>query len=97
MSFISLRKVLPAVARRLEPATEGVLLVKPQFEAGPADVPRGGVIRDEAVRDRVVASVFEWLRGEGWVVLASMRCPVAGGEGNVEELAHVRTPGAPRC
>lgn len=97
VSFISLRKVLPAVARRLEPATEGVLLVKPQFEAGPADVPRGGVIRDEDVRDRVVAGVLEWLADQGWAVLASMRCPVAGGDGNVEELAHVRAPGASRC
>ena len=50
VSFISLRKVLPSVASRIPAGTPGVVLLKPQFEAGPADVPRGGVVRDETVR-----------------------------------------------
>src|SRR5690606_17131803 len=63
LSFISLRKVLPSVAMRLGPGTEGVVLLKPQFEAGPKDVPRGGVIKDAAVLDRVRREFLEWLGG----------------------------------
>lgn len=91
VSFISLRKVLPSVARRIPPGTRGVVLLKPQFEAGPADVPRGGVIRDAAVRERVLEEFVGWLAGEGWRLLGTMECPVRGGEGNVEYLVHLET------
>jgi 23S rRNA (cytidine1920-2'-O)/16S rRNA (cytidine1409-2'-O)-methyltransferase len=97
VSFISLRKVLPAIALRTRPGTEGVALVKPQFEAGRADVPRGGVIRDETVRGRVVAGFLAWAEEAGWSVTGDMPCPVAGGDGNVEHLVHLRTPGGQPC
>lgn len=97
VSFISLRKVLPSVASRLPAGTEGVALLKPQFEAGPADVPRGGVIRDATVRGRVVAELLAWFAANHWTVAADMACPVAGGDGNVEHLVHLRTPAANRC
>jgi len=93
LSFISLRKVLPSVAERLPPRTPGVVLLKPQFEAGPADVPRGGVIRDAAMRQKVLSGFIEWAQGDGWHVLGSMESPVRGGDGNVEYLVHLRTPG----
>ena len=93
LSFISLRKVLPSAARRLSPATPGVVLLKPQFEAGPADVPRGGVIRDPAVHARVLQEVLEWAAASGWQVLASIESPLRGGDGNLEFLIHLRTPG----
>ena len=92
LSFISLRKVLPAVARRLAAGTEGVVLLKPQFEAGPKDVPRGGVIRDEAVLERVRGEFVAWLEGEGWHVYGMIASPIRGGDGNTEYLVHVRTP-----
>ena len=93
LSFISLRKVLPSAARRLSPATPGVVLLKPQFEAGPADVPRGGVIRDPAVHARVLQEFLEWAAASGWQVLASIESPLRGGDGNLEFLIHLRTPG----
>jgi 23S rRNA (cytidine1920-2'-O)/16S rRNA (cytidine1409-2'-O)-methyltransferase len=92
VSFISLRTVLPSVASRLAPRTEGVLLLKPQFEAGRASVPRGGVIRDEVLRRGVLSGFCEWASAAGWTVLASMDCPLPGGDGNVEFLLHVGTP-----
>jgi 23S rRNA (cytidine1920-2'-O)/16S rRNA (cytidine1409-2'-O)-methyltransferase len=96
VSFISLRKVLPSVASRVAPETEGVVLLKPQFEAGPADVPRGGVIRDPAVRARVLDEFVQWARAAGWDVRAAIDCPVHGAGGNVEFLLHVATPGGGR-
>ena len=97
LSFISLRKVLPSVASRLAVGTEGVVLLKPQFEAGPADVPRGGVIRDTSVRQRVRDGFVEWAEEQGWQVMAVIDCPVSGGDGNVEFLVHLRTPGGAAC
>lgn len=95
VSFISLRKVLPALARRLGYACEGVVLLKPQFEAGPADVPRGGVIRDSAVHGRVRDEFIEWAKGAGWAVCGIMASPIRGGDGNLEYLVHLKTPQHP--
>jgi len=92
LSFISLTKVLPAVSRRLPPATEGLVLLKPQFEAGPKDVPRGGVIRDPAVLERVKAAFSAWLDENCWRLYGIIPSPIKGGDGNTEFLAHVRSP-----
>ncbi|MFN0096952.1 MAG: TlyA family RNA methyltransferase [Dehalococcoidia bacterium] len=93
LSFISLRKVLPSVAARLAAGCEGVVLLKPQFEAGPADVPRGGVIREPAIRERVLNGFLAWLGEHGWPVQGWIECPVRGGDGNIEYLVHLHTPG----
>jgi len=92
LSFISLRKVLPSVASRVAPGTEGVVLLKPQFEAGPKDVPRGGVIRDPAVQERVLGDFLAWLEAEGWSRDGVIPSPIRGGDGNLEYLVHVHTP-----
>jgi 23S rRNA (cytidine1920-2'-O)/16S rRNA (cytidine1409-2'-O)-methyltransferase len=92
LSFISLTKVLPSVAARVAPGTRGVVLLKPQFEAGPADVPRGGVIRDPSVRERVRAQFVAWCEDAGWRVLGTIESPIRGGEGNVEYLVHLESP-----
>ncbi|MFN8507683.1 MAG: TlyA family RNA methyltransferase [Dehalococcoidia bacterium] len=92
LSFISLRKVLPSVASRAAPGTEGVVLLKPQFEAGPKDVPRGGVIRDAAVQERVLGEFLAWLDAEGWSREGVIPSPIRGGDGNLEYLVHVHTP-----
>ena len=95
VSFISLRKVLPAVASRLPGRAPGVVLLKPQFEAGPADVPRGGVVRDEAVRRRVLHEFRQWALAEGWEVVDSADCAITGDRGNREIVVHMRTPARP--
>ncbi len=95
VSFISLRKVLPAVASRLPGRAPGVVLLKPQFEAGPADVPRGGVVRDEAVRRRVLHEFRQWALAEGWEVVDSADCAITGDRGNREIVMHMRTPARP--
>jgi 23S rRNA (cytidine1920-2'-O)/16S rRNA (cytidine1409-2'-O)-methyltransferase len=90
LSFISLRLVLPGVRRLLADAGRVVALVKPQFEAGRADVPRGGVVRDPATWDRVLAEVAESARSVGLGQAAVIRSPIVGADGNVEFLLDLR-------
>lgn len=92
VSFISLRLVLPSVARLVGQGGEVIALIKPQFEAGPGAVDRRGVLRDKRVREEVVAAVVVWLREQGWKVLALIPSPVEGGDGNIEYLAHALSP-----
>ncbi len=89
LSFISLKNVLPAVWPFLRPGGTLVALVKPQFEAGKAEVDKGqGIIRDDAVRERVLAEVRDFAAKElpGASVRGEMECPVHGADGNREYL-----------
>jgi 23S rRNA (cytidine1920-2'-O)/16S rRNA (cytidine1409-2'-O)-methyltransferase len=89
VSFISLSKILPAVPPVLTAGADVVALVKPQFEAGRAEV-RKGVIRDPDVHDRVLAEVTAAATEVGLTAVASTRSPVTGQKGNVEFLVHFR-------
>jgi 23S rRNA (cytidine1920-2'-O)/16S rRNA (cytidine1409-2'-O)-methyltransferase len=90
VSFISLKLVLPAMAARMAPGGAIVALVKPQFEAGRGEVPRGGVVRSEATRRRVVEEVAEAGRALGLEVLGAVPSPIAGARGNAEFLLGFR-------
>jgi 23S rRNA (cytidine1920-2'-O)/16S rRNA (cytidine1409-2'-O)-methyltransferase len=92
LSFISLRTVAPALLALGTPATTYVLLVKPQFEAGPERVGRGGVVREPAVRAAVLHEVVDGLAARGLGVHAVVRSPITGADGNVEFLVRA-TPG----
>ena len=92
-SFISLKLLLPAVAGLLERPGHVVTLIKPQFEAGRADVGRGGVVRDPAVHQRVVDAVRafgEERAGLRWKGICES--PLRGPAGNLEFLAYWTTP-----
>jgi len=89
VSFISLRQVLPAVPPLLRPGADVVALVKPQFEAGRAEV-RHGLIRDEAVRARVVEEVRAAAAAVGLNPVAVAPSPITGQKGNVEFLLHLQ-------
>ena len=91
VSFISLRKVLPATAARLPAGTPGLALLKPQFEAGPERAP-GGVVRDEAVRAEVRESFRAWALGEGWEVGGARDSALPGPRGNREIFVRLATP-----
>jgi 23S rRNA (cytidine1920-2'-O)/16S rRNA (cytidine1409-2'-O)-methyltransferase len=86
LSFISLKKVLPAVIACLEPSFQAVALIKPQFEAGRGQVGKGGVVRDEAVRETVIDEIREYIERSGWTVVGITESPVRGPKGNVEYL-----------
>ena len=90
VSFISLRLILPAIAPLVEPGGAVVALVKPQFEAGRGEVPRGGVVRSEETRRRVVAEVEAAGKSLGLGMLGSLESPIRGARGNTEFLLGFR-------
>ncbi len=94
VSFISVTKVLPPVRKLLRDQGAMIVLVKPQFEAGPADVPRGGVVRDPAVHRRVLWEVVHFAQRSGWTALGLLPSPVCGADGNQEFLLLLRPGGA---
>ncbi len=86
-SFIGLAKVLSRPLDFAAPGARLLALIKPQFEAGPAEVGKGGVVRDAAVHSRVCDDVAAWLAMQpGWRVLGVTPSPITGPEGNVEFL-----------
>jgi 23S rRNA (cytidine1920-2'-O)/16S rRNA (cytidine1409-2'-O)-methyltransferase len=93
VSFISLRLVLPALVPLLEPDGDLVVLIKPQFEAGRERVGRGGVVREEPVREEAIVSVIEAARELGLAAAGRLRSPLPGPAGNVEELVRFRLSG----
>ena len=98
VAFISLAKVLPAVLRSLRPQGQLLALVKPQFEAGPELVGRGGVVRDPAVHQLVLDDVLATLPQLGHTPVGLTTSPLRGPAGNVEffVLAQGPAPAAPR-
>lgn len=86
VSFIGLAKALPAALALAAPAADLVALVKPQFEVGPDQVGKGGVVKDEAARAEAVEAFEAFLEAAGWTVLATAESPVTGGDGNREFL-----------
>jgi 23S rRNA (cytidine1920-2'-O)/16S rRNA (cytidine1409-2'-O)-methyltransferase len=89
VSFISVRVALPAALRLAAPGWQAVVLVKPQFEAGRADVGKGGVVRDPEVRRRVVNEVAEAALGWGASVLGVVDSGLPGPKGNRELVLHL--------
>lgn len=85
-SFISLAKVLDVPLGFAREGAHLVALVKPQFEAGRAEVGKGGVVRDAAVHQRVCDAAAQWVETKGWRVLGVTPSPITGPEGNVEFL-----------
>lgn len=87
VSFISLRLIVPALIAHLTPGAWLVCLVKPQFEAGRDEVGKGGIIRDEAVRRRVIDDTVAAVAALGFDLVGVVESPIRGQKGNLEELA----------
>jgi 23S rRNA (cytidine1920-2'-O)/16S rRNA (cytidine1409-2'-O)-methyltransferase len=91
VSFISLELILPRVIGWMHPASRGIVaLVKPQFEAGREHVGKGGIVRDPAVHDAVLARIHRITRAIGWPVHACIDSPILGTDGNKEFLVWLR-------
>jgi 23S rRNA (cytidine1920-2'-O)/16S rRNA (cytidine1409-2'-O)-methyltransferase len=91
LSFISLRLVAAQLVALCKPGASMVLLVKPQFEAGRAEVARGhGVITDPTIWARVRDEVAAALTDAGCAVLGWTESPISGADGNREFLVHAR-------
>jgi 23S rRNA (cytidine1920-2'-O)/16S rRNA (cytidine1409-2'-O)-methyltransferase len=95
LSFISLTLVLPSVMRWLRPGGHLLMLVKPQFELQPADIGKGGLVRDAAAYARVEARIRECCALLSLTVLGWFDSPIRGGDGNREFFVFARAD-APR-
>jgi 23S rRNA (cytidine1920-2'-O)/16S rRNA (cytidine1409-2'-O)-methyltransferase len=93
LSFISLKNVLPAVWPVLRQGGLLIALVKPQFEAGKAEVDKGrGVIRDPAVREAVMTDILQFAQTAlpGSELIGRIESPITGADGNQEYLIGLR-------
>jgi 23S rRNA (cytidine1920-2'-O)/16S rRNA (cytidine1409-2'-O)-methyltransferase len=89
VSFISLKLVLPPAFALARPGWEAVVMVKPQFEAGKAEVGKGGVVRDTEVRRRVVREVAEAALAWGGETGGVVDSGLPGPKGNREVFLHL--------
>lgn len=90
VSFISLRLILPSVAGWLKGEGQIMALIKPQFEAGPASVGKGGIVRSPAVHKQVLWDVLIWCSEHDLAPAGLIRSPITGAGGNIEFLAWLR-------
>ncbi len=91
LSFIGLERVLDAVGRILAPDGEAVLLVKPQFEVGRAQLGARGRVTDPVARAAAIARVRGSAEAGGFVVVGAVDSSVPGAKsGNVEHFLHLR-------
>lgn len=88
VSFISVKKILPAIVPLLGPAGKLVVLIKPQFEVGRGEVGKGGLVREPDKHRRVISEVNEFAENLLLRVRGVIESPITGVEGNKEFLAH---------
>lgn len=91
LSFISATRAFEPI-RRVAPGSESVILVKPQFELDRELVPKGGVVRDDALHREAVRYVADRAREGGFAVLGEVPSSIEGGDGNREFFLHLRLP-----
>ncbi len=92
VSFISAKLIIPAVFACLCAGGDFVCLIKPQFEVGRAGIGKGGIVKDEKIREKALFDVMEFARSIGFTCLAHIVSPIKGGDGNTEYLAHFKKP-----
>jgi 23S rRNA (cytidine1920-2'-O)/16S rRNA (cytidine1409-2'-O)-methyltransferase len=90
VSFISLRLILPPLFPCLPENGEVVALIKPQFEAGRAEIGKNGVVRDPAVHERVIHEVLTFADETGFTVSGLSFSPITGPKGNIEYLLYMQ-------
>jgi 23S rRNA (cytidine1920-2'-O)/16S rRNA (cytidine1409-2'-O)-methyltransferase len=93
VSFISVCKVLPAIAPLAAPGADLVILVKPQFELERGDVERGGIVRDPHLHARALEYVHKAATAQGLQVCGHRPSRLKGAEGNQEYFLHAWKPG----
>lgn len=94
LSFISLAKVFPAVRELLSSEGDVIALVKPQFEAGPELVGKGGIVRDPAVHRQVLLNTIKKASELGFQYRDVAYSPLCGSDGNIEFFLLLGSNGA---
>lgn len=90
VSFVSVTKVLAPALALCGADARAVILIKPQFEVGREHVGKGGIVTDEAARTAAIAGVIAFVEAQGFKLEKRQASPIAGGDGNVEEVAVFR-------
>lgn len=85
VSFVSLREILPHIAKIVTPTTQIVAMVKPQFEAGQSSLKHKGVIKNDAMRRQILQDFEVWAK-KLFVISAKADSQVAGAKGNRERF-----------
>jgi 23S rRNA (cytidine1920-2'-O)/16S rRNA (cytidine1409-2'-O)-methyltransferase len=90
VSFISLKKILPAVVPLLQPSGSIIALIKPQFEVGRGEVGKGGIVKDPVKHERVIETIREFAGKELKLTCRGViESPILGAEGNKEFLIYL--------
>ncbi|MDE6133461.1 MAG: TlyA family RNA methyltransferase [Oscillospiraceae bacterium] len=90
VSFISLKQILPKMREFLPENGEAAVLIKPQFEAGRANIGKNGIVKDRKVHERVLRDIFVFCLSVGLVPEKVTHSPISGGDGNIEYLAYLK-------
>lgn len=86
VSFISVLKLLPALIQVASDKTLWIVLIKPQFEAGPEKIGKNGIVRDASVREDVIKTIRDGFQNHGLEPVDLIESPIKGTKGNVEYL-----------
>lgn len=89
VSFISLQLIVPQIKHCITDDGYGVLLIKPQFEAGKEFLDKHGVVKDKTVHKRVIHDIINMVNNEGYGVLGLIGSPITGKDGNHEYLLYI--------
>lgn len=90
VSFISLDLIMPPMYEILKDQCDAVCLIKPQFEAGPENVGKHGIVHDHEVHKAVIEHTLNEAMKIGFNVLGVDYSPIKGGKGNIEFLIHLQ-------
>ena len=90
VSFISATYIMPAIKETLAPGSDFICLIKPQFEVGRSGLGKGGIVKNEKIRNDAVKKVIDFANSLGFVCHSVIESPIIGGDGNVEFLAHLQ-------
>lgn len=90
LSFISLSFAIPVVYDVLSDNGEAVLLIKPQFEAGPEYLSKKGIVKDRKIHVKIIERVITLAKNSGFSILNLSFSPIKGGDGNIEYLAYLK-------
>lgn len=93
VSFVSLKVIIPRLMEIMPEGGSAVLLIKPQFEAGRANIGKGGIVKDRKVHVSVINDIISFCRLSGAAVCGLTYSPVTGGDGNIEYLLYIKSVG----
>lgn len=89
VSFISVKLILANLVSFLQPDSEVVALIKPQFEAGRQYVGKNGIVKDSSTHIEVLTTVLQAAKELNFTTLGLTYSPIQGGEGNIEFLLYL--------